>query len=397
MKSYVTNMKKYNFDEIIDRRGTNALKIEGCKAHFGESDVMPMWLADMDFKTPDFIINAITERCQHEVLGYTLQPEILNIEALAWIERKHGVKFPLEWINFTPSIVSTLAISTLAFTEKGDNIIIQSPIYHPFMDVVKNNDRNIAFNPLIEKDGKYLMDYEELKTLAKDKRTKLMLLCNPHNPGGRVWSKEELKTVAEICKKNNVIVISDGIHADLTLYDNKFTSFLSVSEEAKEIGVELFSPSKTFNIAGIGTGLNLIANKEIRQQLHKQMVALNACYGSMFAYTSMIAAYENGDEWLSQLKLYLENNLDFAIEFIKKELPEIGIMKPEASFLLWLDFEKTGKTDDEINDILIHKTKIAMNPGKSFGLKGEGFQRLNFGCPQATLKIALEKIAKAFS
>lgn len=388
---------KYNFDEIIDRKGTAAYKIELCNWRFGTDDVLPLWVADMDFRTPDFVMNAILRRCEHEILGYTIKNQEFYAPIIDWVQYKHQWEVNPRWIGFVPGIVPAMAVSVLAFTNPGDKVIVQSPVYPPFYNVVENNKRQLAINELLLIDGQYRMNMEELRTLAADPECKLLLLCSPHNPGGRVWSTQELQEVVEICAENNVIVVSDEIHADLVLPGYKHVPFATVSENAKQNSITLMAPSKTFNIAGLGSSSFIIPNPELFTTFSRQLQALEFAGGNIFAFVATKAAYEHGADWLNQLIEYIQGNVDFVDSYLKENIPQVKAIIPQASFLVWLDFSGLGLTDDEVEELLVKKAKIGLNPGRSFGKGGEGFHRLNIGHSRLQLKQALDNLKNAIA
>ncbi|MDD2798685.1 MAG: PatB family C-S lyase [Bacteroidales bacterium] len=386
---------KYNFDEIIDRKGTSAYKVDLLKARYGTDDLLPLWVADMDFKSPDFILEAIRERANHEILGYTVRNQDFFEPMVKWVEKKHDWIMNPNWMGFSPGILPAIALSINAFTNPGDKIIIQPPIYPPFMSIVKNNHREVVFNQLLLEDGRYKMDFDGLESLI-DEKTKMILLCSPHNPGGRIWSKDELIKLAEICARKNVLVISDEIHADLALKGNKHYLFPTVSEHAFNNSITLIAPSKTFNIAGLVTASYIIPNESIRLKFQRQIESAEIASGNIFAYTAARAAYQKGEDWLSQMMEYVQGNIDFVTEFIKENLPKIKPMIPEASFLIWLDFRQLDISDYELRKILINESKLAFNDGPSFGPGGEGFQRINVGCSRELLREAMDRLKTTF-
>lgn len=387
---------KYNFDEIIDRKGTSAYKTDLCKVRFGSEDLLPMWVADMDFKSPDFIMEAIRKRAEHEVLGYTIRNKDFFTPILDWVEKKHKWTVDSRWIGFSPGILPGIVVAIRTFTNPGDKIIIQPPIYPPFMSMITNNGREIAYNQLVMNNGRYEMDLEALEAVIDDK-TKMLLLCSPHNPGGRVWTKEELIKLAEICQKHNVLVISDEIHADLILEGHEHSLFPTVSKEAFENSITLIAPSKTFNIAGLVTASYIIPNDDLRLKFQRQIEAAEISSGNIFAYTAAGAAYEFGEEWLNQLLSYLQSNIDYVTEFINKNLPKIKVITPQASFLIWLDFSNLSLSDKEVRRLLIEECKLALNDGPSFGPGGSGFQRINIGCSIEIVKEAMNRLHRVFS
>jgi cystathionine beta-lyase len=386
----------YNFDEYIERRGTNSLKYDGKKRYFGTDDVLPLWVADMDFKTPDFIMNAILKRCEHEILAYSVKPEGFYQSAIAWLHKRFNWKVKDDDIYFTPGVVSALNFAVLGFTNPGDKVIIQTPVYFPFFTAVTDHGRELAINQLQYKNGKYTMDLNHFESLI-DERTKLFILCSPHNPVGRVWTKEELKEVGKICIKHNIVIIADEIHSDLIYQPNVHVPLANISEELANITITTMAPSKTFNIAGLSSSMAIITNPELRRKfLHLP----NSCHlgsGNIFGITAFEAAYKYGEPWLTQLLTYLWNNVEFTDKYLKQNLPTVKLVKPEGTFLLWLDFTETGLEDKEIRNRLVHKAKVGLNSGPDFGPGGQGFQRINIGCPLQTLKEGLNRIANEFS
>lgn len=386
---------KYNFDEIIDRCNTSAYKTDLLQARYGAKDLLPLWVADMDFKTPDFIMDAIRKRSEHEVLGYTVRNQNFYQPIIKWLEKKHGWKVQDDWIGFVPGIVPALAIAINALTEPGDKIIVQPPIYPPFMNVVKNNHRELIYNQLVLVDGQYRMDFEALEKAIDDK-TRMILLCSPHNPGGRVWSKEELMKLADICKKNNIIVVSDEIHADMVLDGFKHYPFPAVSDAAFENSVTLIAPSKTFNMAGLISSSYIIPNSILKNKFDSYIAANEIGTGNIFAYVAGNAAYENGEDWLAQMMDYIQENIRLVKSYIEENLPKIKVIVPEASFLIWLDFRELNLTDKEIKRLLVEEAKLALNDGPSFGPGGSGFQRINIGSPRAVIEEALNRLKLVF-
>ncbi len=387
---------KYNFDEIIDRSGTSAYKTDLLQARFGTNDLIPLWVADMDFRSPDFVMDAIRERAKHEILGYTIRNKEWYQPIAQWIKNKHNWAVQSNWIGYVPGILPGMVLSLQAFTNPGDKIIIQPPVYPPFMNMVRNNNREIVYNKLVLKDGQFIMDFDNLKSQI-DKRTKMLFLCNPHNPGGRVWNHEELSELARICAENDILVVSDEIHADLTLPGNSHIPFPTVSENAKNKSITFMAPSKTFNIAGLASASYIIPNDELRNKYKHQVESAEIGGGNIFAFVATKAAYENGAEWLDQLVHYVKGNISYIDEYLKLHIPKIKAIIPQASFLIWLDFRGIGLPDNEIRRLLIHEAKLGLNDGPSFGPGGEGFQRINVGCSRLVLEEAMKRLADIFS
>ncbi|MDD3078049.1 MAG: PatB family C-S lyase [Paludibacter sp.] len=385
----------YNFDEIIDRKGTNAVKIERCNALFGTENVLPLWVADMDFRTPDCILNAIRTRLEHPVLGYTLPDKDFYPETQKWISSHHNWPLKKEWIGFLPGIVPGLAFTVQSLTSPGDEVIVQPPVYYPFFNVVKNNGRTLVYNQLKKIDGKYVMDYDDLEKRFTDK-TKLLILCNPHNPGGRVWTKEELKKFAGICEKHNVTIVSDEIHADMVLPGNiAHTPFASVSEWAENNTVTFMAPTKVFNMPGLISSAYIIANSVLRKKFADFLEASEMNAGNIFAYTGALAAYKNGEPWRVEMLKYVQGNVDFVADYLKKNIPQIVPMLPEASFLVWLDCKGLGMETDELHRFFSFEAGLGLNKGTVFGPGGEYHLRMNVACSRKVLQQAMEQLKTA--
>lgn len=384
----------YNFDEVIERNGTNCLKYDGKARYFGNQDLLPLWVADMDFRTPDFIINAIKKRLDHEILGYSLKPDSFFNSLVNWVDRRFDWQIKKEWISFTPGVVSALNFSVLSFTKPGDKVIIQTPVYFPFFTAITDHGRQIAVNELLYKDGVYSMDYDGLRSLI-DEKTKLLILCNPHNPVGRVWRKDELKTIADICVEKNITIISDEIHSDLIFPGHKHTPLASLSDEIASITVTLMAPSKTFNMAGLASSAAITSNPSLKQRFEKIPNSMHISSGNLFGITAFEAAYTHGDIWLQELLHYLDKNLTFMGQFINNNIPLIKVIRTEGTYLAWLDCKGLGMDDKDLRDFFISKANVGLNSGTDFGSGGEGFMRINFGCPKSVLTEGLKRIELA--
>lgn len=387
-------MKKYDFDEIIERTGTGSVKYDLRKGVFKTDDVIPMWIADMDFRTPDFIVDAVIRCMENPVFGYTIRKDAFYSSVKEWMKKRHAWEIEKEWISFSPGVVSALSLAILAMTEPGDKIVIQPPVYGPFYLVVEDNGRELLQNPLILDNGRYSMDLHHLESVI-DERTRMVIISNPHNPGGTVWSKDELKDLGEICVKNNLILISDEIHSDLVAKGFRHTPVASVSEGIALQSVTCVAPSKTFNVAGLSTSAVIISNRELMEKYKKKLNCIHVGFGNIFGNQALVAAYEQGEEWLSQLLEYLGKNIDYAMDFFKKRIPQISPMEPEASYLLWLDCRKMGLTQEKLCEFMVKEAKLGLNDGAMFGIQGEGFMRMNLACPFLVLKKALENLEKA--
>lgn len=391
-------MKKiYDFDTPIERRGTHCVKHDALKENFGREDLIPLWVADMDFATPDFIIDALHKRLEHPILGYTLQYDGYWQSVQAWLKQRHGWEVEREWMRYIPGIVKGIGMVINSFTSPGDKIIIQPPVYHPFRLVPQHNNREIVENPLRPTaDGYYEMDFEHLEQIIDDK-CKILILANPHNPVGITWSRETLARLAEIAVKHNIVVISDEIHCDMPLYGNRHTPFATVSEEAARCSITFGAPSKTFNIAGIVSSYCIVPNEELRTRLFSWLEANEFDMATIFAMTATEAAFTQGEEWRQQMIAYIEGNIDFVEEYLKANIPEVKITKPQASYLVWMDFSMLGLKHEALIDMLINKAHLAMNDGAMFGAEGEQHTRLNVGTTRAVLKQALEQLKEAIN
>lgn len=381
----------YNFDEIVERRGTNCEKWDGLKELYGRDDLLPLWVADMDFSAPPAISSALEKRGEHNIYGYTYCGDEYYEAVIGWMSRRHNWDIKKEWIVFTPGVVPALSLAIKAFTKPGDKVIIQSPVYHPFYDVIGNNGRHIVNNPLIYKDGKYTMDYEDLEEKI-DSRTRILLLCNPHNPVGRVWTKEELNKLGEICLKNDIIIISDEIHFDIVYKDYNHTVMANISPEIRENCIVCTAPSKTFNIAGLQMSNIIIPNDKLRNRYKTEFENSRISGPNIFGIEALIAAYNNSEDWLDKLLVYLEGNRDYLINFVKERIPQIKVIKPEGTYLAWVDCSGLNMDPAELRDFFVNKCRLALNAGEMFGKEGQTFQRFNIGCPQAILGEALIRI-----
>jgi len=387
-------MKHYNFDEIIERRGTDSIKYDQLEERFGNADLIPLWVADMDFRTPDFIVEALRKRCEHELFGYTYASDAYYESIINWVHYKHNWKIRKEWISYIPGIVKGIAFALHCFTRPGDKVVIQPPVYHPFRIVPESMGRQVVYNPLKVIDGLYEMDFEQLESLLDDS-CKVLILCNPHNPGGIVWKKETLMRLADLCARHHLLVISDEIHAEMAYPQYKHHPFASVSETAASCSLTFMAPSKTFNIAGIVTSYAIIPDETIRKQFYSFLEAGEFGDGTIFAYTATTAAYTYGAEWLQQMRMYIMENVRFVDEFIKANLPKIKVYLPQASFLVWLDCRALNLAQEELTSLFQDQAGLALNDGSIFGPGGEGHMRLNIGCPRSVLDKAMKALKKA--
>lgn len=386
----------YNFDEVIDRHNTGAIKVERCKALFGSEDVLPLWVADMDFRTPDFILDAIRERLSHPILGYTMAPNDYFRTMTTWIYEHHGWDVKLNQIGFIPGVVPGLSYAVQCFTEKGDEVIVQPPVYYPFFNSIAKNGRVVVHNPLQEEDGKFVMNYDDLEARISSK-TKLFILCNPHNPGGRVWTREELEKLAAICEKHNVLVISDEIHADMVLPGSTaHTPFATVSEWAAQHSVTYMAMSKVFNMPSLISSLFIAPNREIFNQLNDYLGVSEQNQGNIFAFIGALAAVQHGDEWRKQMLDYVRKNVEYIDNYLQTTIPQVKVMIPEASFLVWLNCEGLGfENTDKLHEFFSLEAGIGLNKGTIFGPGGENHLRLNVATPRSILEQAMEQLKNA--
>lgn len=384
----------FNFDKGIDRRNTNSIKWDFVSKYYGTDDVLPMWVADMDFPAPEPVINAIKRRAEHGAYGYTDMAESFYDSIIGWMNRRHQWDIKKDWIVYTPGVVPAVNMAIMAYTNPGDKVIIQSPVYFPFFEAVKSNERELIDNQLVLKNGRYEMDFENLEKNI-DEKTKLLILCSPHNPVGRVWSKEELLRLGEICIKNNIIIVSDEIHSDIIYGDNRHLPLGSLSEELLNNTITCMAPSKTFNVAGLAASAIIIPDKGLRTKFKDIINRVHIGMANTFGAVALEACYNHGEEWLEELLNYLQENVLYVEKFIEKNIPEIGVKKPEGTYLMWLDFRKLGFNAKQLKEFMIKEAKVALNDGITFGPGGEGFQRMNIACPRSTIKEGLERIERA--
>jgi cystathionine beta-lyase len=385
---------KWNFDEAVSREGTNCVKYDLRKETFGSGELIPMWVADMDFRTPDFIISALRKRLGHEILGYSFRPSEYYASISSWLLKRHNWEVPHEWICFCPGIVPALNLCTLAFTRPGESIIVQPPVYFPFFSAVENHGRNLIYNQLNEVDGRWEMDFESLiKSVTPS--TRMIIISNPHNPVGRTWSSDELMQLADICVKHNIILLSDEIHSDLIVPGYFHTPMANLSDKIAEITVTCIAPSKTFNLAGLSTSSLIISNPVLRKYFKSKTNHLHIENGNIFGTVASIAAYSEGYEWIRELMIYINQNADYVIDYCSTMIPEILPVRPEATYMMWLDCRKLGMTGKELQEFFVGKAKVGMNEGSCFGPGGEGFMRMNIGTTNMNVRKAMEQIEQA--
>ena len=385
----------YDFDELLERRGTDSVKWDGVQEVWGRDDLLPLWVADMDFRTPPFVMDALQRQLSGGVLGYTRPCADWAPAICDWLLRRHGWQVETGWISFVPGIVRAQALALLCFTRPGDRVAVMNPVYHPFFLVTQRLEREVVFSPLVLRDGHYHIDYARLEQDLDGCR--VLILCNPHNPGGRVWTEDELRRVADICHRRGVMVLSDEIHADLTLPGYRHHPFATVSPQAAAISLTFMAPSKAFNMPGLASSYAIAVDPGIRRRFQTFLEAGEFGEGHMLAYVGCAAAYREGEEWLGQLLAYLQGNIDFTEQFLKERIPAIGMIRPQASYLIFLDCRRLGLPQPELVNLFVDKAHLALNDGTMFGRGGEGFMRLNVGCPRSVLRRALEQLEQAVS
>jgi len=397
---------KYDFDKEINRKGTNSVKWEFIKHGDGllyreEPDgsssstrLLPMWVADMDFPCPEPVVEALITRSQHKIFGYTSPTDSYFSAIVNWMKKRHKWEIEPEWICTTPGVVPALNMLVKTYISPGDKVLIQTPVYYPFNKAVENSDGVLVTNPLIYEDGCYSMDFADLEQKTKDPQVKMAILCSPHNPVGRVWTKDELLRFGEICLRNNVLVVSDEIHGDLILKGYVFTPFAGISETFAQNSIVCTAPSKTFNLAGLKTSNIIIPNEKLRTRFKKTLERTGLKGVNAFGVVALEAAYNHGDEWLAQVLDYIMGNLRYLQEFIAEHLPQITVVPLEGTYLVWLDCHRLGLGKLELEQAMLEEAKVYLDEGYIFGVEGEGFERVNLACPRSVLVEALERIRK---
>ena len=388
-------MGQYDFDSIIERRGTGALKTDALQQRYGNAGLLPLWVADMDFATPPFIVDALKKRMEHPIFGYTVEPDDFWPCVQDWILEHHGWKVEREWLTYIPGIVKGIGMAINAFLAPDEKVIIQPPVYHPFRLVPQGNGREVVYNPLRENpDGSYSMDFENLEQVCDDK-CRMLILSNPHNPAGILWDKDTLARLARFCHSRGIIVISDEIHCDMALWGGRHTPFASSCEQAAQCSITFGSPSKTFNIAGIVSSYAIVPEQELREKFYGYLSANEYNDPPIFSPIATIAAFRNGEQWRKEMLEYVEGNILALEQYCRQYIPEIKPLRPQASFLVWLDCRALGLAHEQLVSLFVDKAGLALNDGEMFGQGGQGFMRMNAGCPRATLMQALEKLRSA--
>ena len=385
--------RNLNFEQGVDRKGTRCLKYDFAVQRGRSADILPLWVADMDFKTSSYIQDALLRQAEHGVYGYTETDETYFDAVRSWMERRHGWKIEPEWLLKTPGVVFALAMAVKAYTEPGDYVLIQEPVYYPFREVIESNDREVANNVLYQdENGSYKIDFEDFERQIVEKRIRLFLLCSPHNPVSRVWTAEELTKMGDICIKHGVTVVSDEIHEDFVFGDHQHTVFATIKKEFEQNSVTCTSPAKTFNLAGLQVSNIFIPNGTLRAAFRKQVDAAGYSQLNAMGLTACEAAYTHGETWYQAMMRYVESNIAFVRDYLKKELPQIKLIEPEGTYLLWLDFRALGMTEKERENLIVNQAKLWLDSGAIFGQVGEGFERINVACPRATIKEALDRL-----
>jgi len=385
---------RYDFDAYLDRRKTDSLKCDFCELEYGLKDIIPMWVADMDLPAPQPVVEAVKKRAEHPAYGYTLTPASYWESIIRWMKARHGWDVRREWLSKSPGVVPALNLCVQAFSRPGDKVVIQTPVYHPFFSAVENNGRRIIRNPLMVENGRYLMDTEDLEKRI-DGRTRMLILCSPHNPVGRVWTKEEIERLGRICVRKDLMVVSDEIHGDLVFNGHKHVPAASVSPELAERTITCLAPSKTFNLAGLSTSVVIASNPKLLGLFDTQAEKAGLTFGNTFGIVALEAAYTQGAEWLDQLLPYLEANIDLATAFFETRVPKIRFLRPEGTYLALLDCRVLGMNQEALDNFFLRKAGVLFDEGTIFGEELRGFERMNLACPRSTLREALERIERA--
>ncbi len=385
---------RYDFDTVLDRRHTHSLKWDHCRSQFGLDDVIPMWVADMDFAAPPAVVEAVARRAAHGAYGYVLVPESFWESAITWLRKRHGWEVDRRWLARSPGVVPALSLCVNAFTQPGDSVIVQTPVYYPFFRAVEHNGRRLVRNPLVVVGGQYRMDLADLERKI-DASTRLVILCSPHNPVGRVWTREELERFGEVCVRRDLVVLSDEIHMDLTLHGQRHVPLATISPDLAARTVACVAPSKTFNVAGLGMSLVIASNPALLARYTAQFDAAGLIIASLFGTVALEAAYRGGEAWLDQLLEYLAANVDFTDRFIRERIPSLRFVRPEGTYLALIDCRQLGMKQAELDDFFLRSAGVYFDSGPWFGDELVGFERINLACPRSTLTEALERIERA--
>jgi len=384
---------KYDFDRVVDRKNTDSAKWDNLTTLFGHEDVIPMFVADMDFNAPPAVVEAVNRKAEQGIYGYPNKPASYNDSIINWFQKRHGWKIEEAWLSSCPGVLAGLSLAIQVLSEPGDKIIVQPPVYFPFFRLIQDNGRRITHNPLVFRDGRYFMDFDDLAEKA-DRHTRLLILCSPHNPVGRVWNREELERVGEFCRDHNIILLSDEIHSDLCFQGVKHTPLAMISQELAANSISFFAPSKTFNLAGLKASVTIIPNQDLKNRYNDKL-RNNHMGDNTFGLVALEAAYKHGEEWLEELLEYQQGNLEFALQYFEEKIPRIKPVKPEGTYMLWLDCRDLGLNDQGLGEFMSRTARVGLTPGHVFGPGGSGFQRLIMACPRATLEQALNRIETA--
>ena len=388
-------MGKYNFDEIIARRGTSSLKFDFGPERKGRDDLLPLWVADMDFKLPEEILSDIQKRVAHGMFGYTDPKDDYKASLRHWFEKRHGFVIEDDWNTIEPGMVHSISLAIRTFTKPGDSVLIQQPVYYPFMESIALNGRKVVNNQLVYKDGHYEIDFDDFEKKIVSEDVKMFILCSPHNPVGRVWTKEELQKMADICLKRNIYVFSDEIHSDFVYSGHKHVSYITLGKEYTKRLILGTAPSKTFNIAGLQLANIIIPDEETRAVFKRENEAAGYSQGNVLAMTATASAYTKGEKWLEELVCYLEGNVNYLRSFLKENLSEVKLIEPEGTYLVWLDFSEITNDPKELERLIVDEAKLWLDPGAIFGKETALFERINIACPRAVLEQALWQLCKA--
>ena len=385
---------KYNFNKEVNRTNTDCLKHDKLNDFFGTTNLVPLWIADTDYETPDFVLEAIKDRLSHPVLGYSSRNEAYYNSIINWTKSRNNWDIKKEWIGFTPGVVAGVGFALKAVSKIGDRVLIQPPVYTPFFHLIDRNERELVENVMKCEDGKWQIDFEDFEEKVKD--VKAFILCNPHNPTGRVFTREELTKMGELCVKHNVCIISDEIHSDLTLYGNQHINIASLSKEIGDITITISAPSKTFNIAGLATSYSIITNPELRAKMDAEKNKFHIEEASILGAVALQSAFENGEDWLRQCTEYITGNIDLLVDYIEEFMPKIKVYRPESTFLMWLDMSGLGYNPEQLNNFIYKNAKLALNPGLDYGSGGAGYMRINIGTQRKVIIQALEQLRFAY-
>ena len=386
----------YDFNTITDRKGTNAIKYDLALARGKPADALPLWVADMDFPTAPEILKALHDKVSHGIFGYSAPCEDFYEAVKKWQKEEHDFSVERKWIVTTPGVVFAIVSAIRAFTEKGEAVLIQTPVYYPFKNMILANNRKLVTSSLFEKDGKWQIDFDDFERKIVENDVKLFVLCSPHNPVGRVWRREELERISEICLRHKVIVFADEIHNDFVYEPDRHIVYQTLSKEAAENSIVATSASKTFNLAGLQFSIIFIQNPQLRARFQDARNATGYDEPNLMGLVATQAAYEHGKDWLTALKAHLSSNLDFLRRYLKEKLPRVRLIEPEGTYLVWLDFSDYGYSDSELDDLIVHKAKLWLDRGSMFGCEGQGYQRMNIATPRPLLEEALNRLSRVF-